>query len=29
MFLGGEDYSLDLAVDTLSRFCARSVGLPA
>jgi AcrR family transcriptional regulator len=29
MFLGGEDYSLDVAVDTLSRFCARSVGLPA
>jgi AcrR family transcriptional regulator len=28
MFIGGEDYSIDLAVETLSRFCSRAVGLP-
>jgi AcrR family transcriptional regulator len=29
MFVGGEDYSMELAVDTLSRFCARAMGLTA
>ena len=28
MFIGGEDYSIDVAVETLSRFCSRAVGLP-
>jgi AcrR family transcriptional regulator len=27
IFIGGEDYSIDLAVDTLTVFCVRAVGL--
>lgn len=27
IFLGGEDYPLDVAVETLTRFCSRAVGL--
>ena len=27
MFIGGEDYSIDLAVETLTRICAGAIGL--
>lgn len=29
MFIGGEQYSVDLAVETLTLFCTRAVGLPS
>jgi AcrR family transcriptional regulator len=28
VFIGGEDYSLDLVVDTLTHFCLSAVGIP-
>jgi hypothetical protein len=27
VFIGGEDYSLDLVVDTLTHFCLSAVGI--
>jgi len=29
VFIGGEDYSLDLVVDTLTHFCLSAVGIPS
>jgi AcrR family transcriptional regulator len=28
IFIGGEDYSIDVAVETLTIFCTRAIGLP-
>jgi AcrR family transcriptional regulator len=28
IFIGGEEYSIDLAVETLTLFCTRAIGLP-
>ncbi len=28
IFIGGEEYSIDVAVDTLTLFCTRAIGLP-
>jgi AcrR family transcriptional regulator len=28
IFIGGEDYSIDIAVETLTVFCTRAIGLP-
>src|SRR5260370_11943037 len=29
IFIGGEDYSLDLVVDTLTHFCVSAIAVPA
>lgn len=29
IFIGGEDYSLDMVIDTLTHFCISAIGIPA